>query len=138
MNMDAMLDDDFLRAFLEHRLSPEEFDHRAHVRAAWLLLNRYPVEHAIEQMCSGILQLATRFGAREKYNRTLTEAVIRVMAASPNIHASWEQFTRTHPRLMGNVRELLAEHYSHERLYSPAAKETFVIPDRSPLPTCSQ
>jgi hypothetical protein len=129
-------DEEFLRAFLECRLTPEQFDHRAHVRAAWLLLNRHSMEHAIEHMCSGILALAIRFGAREKYNRTLSEAVMRLMAADASVHASWDEFLRSQPRLLGGVRTLLAEHYSPDRLHSPAAKEQFVAPDRSPLPSC--
>ncbi|HVF17504.1 MAG TPA: hypothetical protein VNA21_11355, partial [Steroidobacteraceae bacterium] len=127
---------EFLRAFLECRLTAQQFDHRAHVRAAWLLLNRYSIEDAIERMCTGTLRLASLFGAPDKYNRTFTEAVMRVMAASPSIHAGWDEFTRAQSGLMGDVRALLALHYSPERLYSLAAKEAFVMPDRSPLPAC--
>jgi hypothetical protein len=134
----AVSDEDFLRAFVETRLTPEQFDHRAHVRAAWLLLNRYPVEDAVEQMCTGILRFAIQFGAREKYHRTLSEALMRLMAASPHIHATWDEFTRTQQGLMQDVRALLAEHYSPERLHSLAARENFVTPDRLPLPPCQQ
>jgi hypothetical protein len=136
MAMTTLSDDEFLRGFLECSLTPEQFDHGAHVRAAWLLLNRYPLTDAIEQMCSGILRLATHSGAREKYNRTLSEALLRLMAASSSIHGSWDEFKRSQPQLLSDVRALLALHYSPERLYSLEARASFVAPDRLPLPSC--
>ncbi len=75
-----MTDDEFLGAFTTCTLLPQQFNHRAHVRVAWLMLRRYPVDQAIERTCEGIARLAAHFGAADKFNRTLSEALVRLMA----------------------------------------------------------
>ena len=44
----------------------------------------------------------------------------------------FEAFVAAHPRLL--ERELLSAHYSHERLFSEAARAAFVEPDLLALP----
>jgi hypothetical protein len=131
-----MTDEEFLRACASTRLAPHEFDHRAHVRAAWLMLQRYPLTEAIERTCVGIERLATRFGAASKFNRTMSEAVIRLMsrAASNSAAASFDEYLQANPWLHGDVRVALAEYYSSSQLHSDRAKREFVLPDLKPLP----
>ncbi len=135
----AMTDEEFLAAFLDCTIPPEAFDHRGHVRVAWLLLQRYPLAEAVERICDGIARLAAHLGAPEKYNRTLSEALVRLMAhggaGAPAL--SWEEFVNANDLLMANFRDLLARHYSEERLAAPEARERFLAPDRLPLPSCA-
>jgi hypothetical protein len=134
----GMSDDDFLAAFLECRLDARDFDHRAHVRVAWLLLNRHPLEDAVERICSGIERFAAHLGATGKYHRTLSEALVRIMAncGAGTASMTWDEFTQANPALMSDVRGILARHYSPERLGSTDARQRFVAPDRLPLPPC--
>lgn len=135
----APLDDSsFLAAFLDGSLPAANFDHRGHVRAAWLLLQRHPLETAATLCCEGIARLADRFGAPGKYHRTLTEALLRLMAGCGACDGalSWPAFQETNPLLMADARRLLARHYSEQRLSDPAAREHFLAPDLLPLPTC--
>jgi hypothetical protein len=131
-----MNDEAFLETFKAGQLSTSEFDHRAHVRAAWLMLQRYPLEEAIERTCVGIESLATHFGAASKYNRTMTEALIRLMnrAASTSVATSFDDYLQANPWLYGDVRVALAEYYSSSQLFSDHAKRAFVSPDLKPLP----
>ena len=131
-----MTDEEFLCAFESSRLAPHEFDHRAHVRAAWLTLQRYPLEEAIERTCVGIERLATHFGAASKFNRTMSEALIRLMnrAASNSAATSFDEYLQANPWLRGDVRVALAEYYSASQLHSDRAKREFVLPDLQPLP----
>jgi hypothetical protein len=133
----TMSDDAFLAAFLDCSMPPAGFDHLGHVRATWLLLQRRPLERAVEETCEGIARLAAHLGVPGKYNRTLSEALVRLMAhggaARPTL--SWEGFQAENPELMNDARGVLARHYSPERLSSEAARERFVTPDRSPLPS---
>jgi hypothetical protein len=131
-------DEDFLAAFFECRLPASDFDHRAHVRMAWLVLQRHPTEEAVELVCTGIMRFAAHLGAAEKFNRTLSEALVRLMADSGtgNHSMRWDEFTHRNQALMSDVPGLLARHYSAERLSSPEAKQRFIEPDRLPLPVC--
>jgi hypothetical protein len=131
-----MSDEEFLAAFLECRLPASAFDHRGHLRIAWLLLKRYPLEQAIEAICGGIARLAAHFGVPDKYNRTLSEALVRLMAHDDSYATSLEAFLDANSRLLTDVGGLLARHYSPERLNSAAAKASFVQPDRLPLTAC--
>src|SRR3954470_19392839 len=130
-----MTDDDFLSAFEDSGLSVAQLDHRAHLRAAWLILNRYPLEEAIERICAGIEKLATRFGALDKFNRTLSEALIRLMAlrGATNSSQTFDGYLQANRWLVEDVRNGLAAYYSPALLYSDAAKRRFVPPDLQPL-----
>lgn len=129
----TMSDEEFLSAFLECRLPAAAFDHRGHVRIAWLLLRRLPLEPAIEQICGGISRFATHLGAPDKYNRTLSEALVRLLAQCDLHSMTWEQFLDANAPLLKDVPGVIARHYSPECLNSPAAKASFVPPDRQPL-----
>ena len=129
-------DDEFLAAFMACRLNGAAFDHRGHLRVAWLLLRRYPLEQAIEQVCSGIARLATHLGAPDKFNRTLSEALVRLMAHDGSHATTFEQFLSANAELLTDAGGLIARHYSPDRLGSAAAKASFVFPDRLPLPPC--
>lgn len=132
----TMSDEEFLAAFLDCSMPTSGFDHRGHVRAAWLLLRRYPVDEAVQRTCDGIARLAAHLGVPGKYHRTLSEAMVRLTAyggaSAPGL--SWDDFVQRNRLLMEDARGLLARHYSQERLNTPDARESFVSPDRLPLP----
>jgi len=130
----TLSDDEFIDAFRRCRLQPAQFDHRAHVRAAWLLAQRLPLQAAIDEVCNGIQRLATHFGAPDKFNRTLTEALVRWIASHLAVGEKFDAFIANHPALISDTRDLLGRHYSIERLTSAEAKRIFVVPDREPLP----
>lgn len=132
-----MSDDQFLADFLACRLAKEDFNHHGHLRAAWLLLQRHPLEEAIERCCSGIERLATHFGAATKFHRTRSEALLRLMARGrAGSHAvSWQQFLRNNQALLDDARGMLARHYSAAALDAPEARLRFMPPDLLPLPT---
>lgn len=129
------LDDDaFLAAFLAGTLQAADFDHRGHLRAAWLLLRRHPTPEAVALGCAGIRALATRLGAAGKFHHTRTEALMHCMAAPARAAADWPAFLVAVPELVQDARGVLAHHYSLAVLDAPAARERFVPPDLRPLP----
>lgn len=133
----SMSDDQFLAAFLDSTMPPTGFDHLGHMRAAWLLLQRRPLEDAVAETCDAIARLATRLGVPGKYNRTLSEAFVRLMAhgGATDRALSWEDFLARNATLKGDARGVLARHYRGETLSSPVARDCFIPPDRQPLPS---
>lgn len=128
-------DDAFLRAFFACELPAADFDHRAHLRLAWLMLKQHDFDEALERICDGIQRFAAHLGATDKYNRTMSEAIVRLMVkggAGP-LSPSWDEFATANPRLFSDLRGILSQHYSPERLASAEARRTFLPPDRSPL-----
>lgn len=132
----SMSDDQFLAAFLDSSMPPAGFDHLGHIRAAWLLLQRRSLEDAVSETCNAIARLATHLGVPEKYNRTLSEALVRLMAhgGATDRTLSWPDFLAANADLVGSARLVLARHYSDETLDSAVARECFTPPDRQPLP----
>ena len=130
----SLSNDQFLAAFLDCSLPPAAFDHRGHVRVAWLILRQHPLDEAIEYVCAGIARYANHLGASQKFHRTMSEAFVRLIARSATRFDSWEAFVVGNPELMSNVRGVIARHYSPELIATARAREHFVSPDRSPLP----
>lgn len=132
-------DTDFLAQFLAADLPAAGFDHRGHLRAAWLVLQRAPLPEAIETVCSGIARLAARLGVPDKYHRTLTEALVRAMAAGGAAQPgeSFETFLNRHPDLLHAARSVLARHYSAACLAQPEAKHRWVPPDVQAIDNCN-
>ena len=129
-------DDEILAALADLTLAPRHFDHRGHLRAAWLHLQRHPIEEAIIRTCDRIRAFADHLGASTKYNRTTTEALLRIMhargAAEPA--RTFEAFLADNTDLVHDARGVLRRHYSDERLESIEGRQTCLLPDREPLP----
>lgn len=130
-------DELFLARFADLTLPPALFDHRGHIRLAWLHLQRFPLAEATDRVCNGIRAFAAHLGAAQKYHHTLTEAIVRILharsAADPAV--SFEAFLAANPDLVRDARGLIHRHYSDNLLASPGAREAFVAPDRDPLPS---
>ena len=131
-----MTDKDFLSAFEACTLDPQHFNHRGHVRLAWLYLQRYDFDEAVARACHGIRAYATHLGAAAKFHWTLTQALMHLLhaAGAGDRAVGWEAFVTHNSALIAEARLRLAQHYSEELLDSPAARAGFVAPDRASLP----
>ena len=134
-----MNDADFLQALEDCSLPRDAFNHRNHLRAAWLYLEQEPLADAAMKCSLAIQRYATTIGAPEKFHLTLTLALMHIIAARRAAHPApdWETFLEACPELLNDLRELLAAHYSEALLESERARRTFVPPDKSPLPATS-
>lgn len=132
----SLNDDDFIRAFEDLTLQSGDFNHRGHLRIAWLYLQRWPLKSAIDKTTTGIAAFASSLGAKDKFHCTMTQATVLIMAE--RIHqqkqGQFEVFLAYNPDLVDDLAALLAKHYSHSVLYSHRAKTLFIAPDRLPLP----
>ena len=128
-------DDTYLDHFERRALGPEHFDHLGHLRMAWLHLNRYGLEEGNRRVCEGIRQLAAQFGAPQKYHRTLSEALMRIMARRMCDAGTqdFDGFLAANRDLVTDALAVLARHYSGERLHSPQARAAWVEPDRESI-----
>ena len=119
-----MTDETFLAAIASGELPAREFGHLQHLRLAWLHLQGAPLDVAIERCSADIARFAAHHGAHAKFHRTITEALLRLMAAHGPHDAA----------LRDDARSVLARHYSPTLLASPEARLRFLPPDLLPLP----
>ncbi len=129
-------DEAFRIAFEAGRVAPAQFDHRAHVRLAYVYLVEHDTDAATTRMRHALQGFLQRHGiAATKYHETLTRAwtlaVRHFMERSPGT-ASAETFIARNPDLLDS--KIMLTHYSASLLFSAEARDAFVEPDTSPIP----
>jgi hypothetical protein len=129
-------DEAFRHAFEAFKLSASDFDHRAHVRLAYVYLCEQSVDQAHASMKRALLAFLEHLEVpASKYHETLTRAWIMAvrhfMAKSPGC-SSADEFI-DHNAVLLNTKIML-EHYSAEVLFSEQARQRFVEPDAEHIP----
>jgi len=136
----SLSDDELWLAFGASQLPAQDWTHRAHLRVAWLFLQRYPLDEAHLLMRVGIIRLNASHGLIETpsrgYHDTLTRLWLTLIASlmprSPDAPSS-DAFVDRHAGSLG--KDAVLRHYSRERLASVQARAMVVEPDLEPLPT---
>jgi hypothetical protein len=131
-----MTDDEFFSSFSDCSLPPAHFNHLGHVRLGWICLQRHAPDQAIALACDGIARYAAHLGAADKFHRTLTEALMRMLLAegAADRGVPWSAFEQRAVALLADARALLARHYSPALLARASARRQFAAPDLLPLP----
>lgn len=122
-----MRDREFVEAFENCTLPPDQFPHRAHVRLAWLYLKEGSLLDALPRFVDGLKRYAGSLGAGAKYHETVTWAYMFLiherMARAE--HETFDAFAEANPDLFNGILE---KYYSKETLASDLARRTFVMP----------
>ena len=133
-----MSDDDFLATFEDGSLPFTNWNHRAHVRVAFLYLSRFGLAEAIDRMRSGIKAYNAVHGVEDGpvmgYHETTTQAFMRLIHQALQERGPFQdshEFCERNPELLD--RRVLLCYYTRDRIMEPAAKVRFVEPDIAPL-----
>ena len=131
-----MTDTEFAVRFADCTLPPADFNHRGHVRIAWINLQRYPFDEAVRRTCEGIRTYATSLGASAKFHWTITEALMHLLRASgaSDDSMSFDRFLDNNAALLADARGRIGMHYTDALLATDNARTGFVPPDLAPLP----
>ena len=125
-----------MSAFEACEVSPDSFDHAAHVRLAYVYLCEHTIDAAVVRMKNALLAFLAHLGvSHTKYHETITRAWIMAVSVFMNESPSCDSaaaFIAHNPRLLD--RTIMLKHYSAEVLFSPEARESFVKPDIAPIP----
>jgi hypothetical protein len=111
------------------------FGHREHLRLSWLSLEAADtVEAASHQVSSAIQRIAATHGAPRKFNHTVTQAWVRIVAHVRSAYGvrTFDELLEAGPWLFD--KRLLLQHYTARTLASARARHSFVPPDVSPIP----
>lgn len=137
-----MDDDSFLRRFEDRTLPFDQWTHRAHVKVAYLYLERHGLREAIDRMRAGVKAYNAANdvpeGALTGYNETTTVAFMHIIHGVKEAYAathpvkSADEFCDTHPQLMS--KHVLRFFYTPAQRIRPEAKTTFVEPDLTAFP----
>jgi hypothetical protein len=124
-----MSDNEFMAFFEDGSLPPEQFDHRAHLRAAFCYLSRHPFLEACVAMRDGLRRFAVRVGKAGLYHETITIAFMSLVAErmQRNTEVDWDTFIARHADLC--EPNLLSRYYRAETLASPFSRASFLMGD---------
>ena len=131
----ALSDCDFEKKFIGCEINPSHFTHEAHLRLAWININKYGITLAEKNIQNQLQKFVQFVGAKDKYNITLTLAAIRAvhhfMLKSDS--DNFKDFISEFPRLKYDFKELMACHYGFDIYNSEKAKTEFLEPDLIPF-----
>ncbi len=131
----SLSDDEFESKFENFTLKPGMFSHEAHIRLAYIHLDKYGLKRAEENMCNQISGFATSLGATDKFNKTVTIAAVKAVhhfmekAKAEN----FKNFILEFPQLITKFKDLLGEHYGFNVFADPKAKKEYIEPDKAPF-----
>lgn len=99
--------------FKNCKLSPKHFTHEAHLRLAYIHIQRYGLKQAIKNLCAQIANFDTRYGDGTKFNTRITIASAKIVALfmGKAKSTSFKEMLLEFPQLRSNFCELLRKHY---------------------------
>ena len=124
-------DSEFEQQFIKCKLDPSDFTHEAHLRLAWININRYGIEKAEKNVDAQLKAFAEFLGVKNKYNKTLTIAALKAVNHfyMKSRTDNFKDFINEFPRLKTNFKDLMACHYGFDIYNSDIAKKEFLAPD---------
>ncbi len=115
-------------------VKPEEFDHASHLFVAWSYVQEFDLLESIDRYRSVLRRLTQKLGVPDKYHETITWFyLIRVAErATGEAATDWRKFKEENSDLFARNPGIIRHYYSHARLMSNQARNSFVLPDLSP------
>lgn len=126
----------FAADFAVAAVPAEQFNHRAHLRLAYVYLCAEPIDAAAERMKAALLAYLDHLQIDPgKFHQTMTRAwvlaVRHFMDRSPPC-ADFDAFIAASPELLDT--QIMLSHYSAQTLFSDRARSEFVAPDKQSIP----
>jgi len=128
-------DAEFKRQFADCELDPSIFSHEAHLRLAWIHIQQYGLEQAIENIQAQLKKFVSHVGAEDKYHETLTVAAVQAVShfMEQSQSENFKDFIGEFPQLKHSFKELIGSHYSFDVFSSDKARTVFLEPDLLPF-----
>jgi len=124
-------DEVYEQKFRDIKFPPLYFSHEAHLRLAYIHLEKYGLEQSIENMCTQIYDFAIKYGATMKFNATVTYASLQIMYhyMGKGESDSFSDLMKEFPNLLQDFKGEIQQYYSWDVFRSPKAKATIHKPD---------
>lgn len=135
-HLSSVEDQNFRSACEACTCPPAEFNHRAHLRLAYVYLSEHEIDIAHQLMRRALLSFLNYHGVDvSKYHATITRAWIMAvrhfMEITPSAE-SFDLFIEKNPRMLD--AQIMMTHYSAEVLFSKEARAQFVEPNLDAIP----
>lgn len=127
-----MNDNELVEKFENCTLSGKDFNHRNHVRLAWVYLHESKPLDALARFSENLKKFAAAHGQANLYHETITFAyffLIYERIERSEEPQTWEEFAASNSDLLTRQKEVLPQYYRAETIASDFAKKVFVLPD---------
>jgi hypothetical protein len=136
MNRLNTADLEFARRFAAGEVPPKDFDHKTHLRLAYVHLATHGPHAAVSTFREALLGFLRHHHIDAgKFHETITQAWLQAvwvfMERAGDTEGS-EDFIRRSSVL--HDPRVMMTHYSKEVLFGDEARKTFVVPDLDPIP----
>jgi len=124
-------DDDsiFVAALEDCTLPKQHFNHRGHLRLAYLYLRDYGFAEAMNRIRETIRAYATSLGAADKYHETITALFMSLISERmTDRDQGWREFIDANPDL--SDKDIIRQYLTDDVLADPRAKTEIVFPSR--------
>jgi len=128
-------DAQFEQQFKSCELDSSLFNHEAHLRLAYIHIEKYGSEKAIENVCNQLVAYVNHLRATDKYNTTLTVAAVKAVYhfMQRSTASSFKDFIAEFPQLKYGFKRLMQSHYDFDIFNSHKAKKSFLEPNLLPF-----
>ena len=127
---------ELVAGFEQAAIPASDFTHRAHIAVALSYMDEMPADKALVRMRQNIRRFARHHGADQLYHETLTVFWMRLLRHLNSVYKVdlplWQRINLITQRW--GTRLPVEAHYSRELINSTAARESWIPPDRLPLP----
>ena len=128
-------DTEFFQQLASCTLNPKLFNHEAHLRLGWILINNLGLKRAEEEVEKRLLNFGKHNGVQDLYNRTVKIVAMRAINhfMTRSKTKNFKEFINENSRLQTNFKDLIMKHYSYDIFESEEAKSIFKEPDLKPF-----
>lgn len=134
--LNSKADLEFKRQIESCEFPVAEFNHKAHLRLAYIYLSENDTDTAVEMMRDSLKRFLMHNGVDPtKYHETITKAWILAVhhfMDKTEDYNSAEELIDKNPEMLDS--KIMMTHYSAEVLFSEEARKEFVQPDLDPIP----
>ncbi|MEO1256316.1 MAG: hypothetical protein AAFY41_15715 [Bacteroidota bacterium] len=128
-------DEDYEKQFETFELKPGLFSHEAHLRLAFIHINKYGASQAEKNMCHQIKGFAESLGYYDKFNKTVTISSVKIMDhfMQKSNAKNFQDFIQEFPQLLTDFKAVLSQHYGFNVFADKRAKQEYLEPDLLPF-----
>lgn len=114
--------------FEAHEIDPSAFRHIDHIGVAYEMFQTHGFLPTLTKFSDAIEAIATKAGAPEKFNVTITLAFLSLIAERihSTVHSNFDEFIVRNEDLLS--KSVLKKMYPAERLDSDLARKVFLLP----------
>lgn len=124
-------DQEFMDMIEDCSMDPEVFGHEAHVRFAYLHIQKYGVDQACINLCRQIKDFDDTYGNGMIFHVTMTTAAVRIINGlmDKSKGMGFTAFLDENPIVLSDFKSLISQHYSKSILQDHRSRVSLMEPD---------